>query len=166
MSSSRFIEPTVRQSVLDRLIDKELELRADPPLNWSKSVAQLRQSVLRDVGWLLNTRRIIRAAPAHLPQLAASVYNYGLPDITSHSRDADETPTLLARQIEECISQFEPRLTAIQVTVRNDYDTSSSHRIRFSVDALLKMEPDPERILFDTVLEVTSGEFQIAGTHA
>ncbi|MGH7469931.1 MAG: type VI secretion system baseplate subunit TssE [Longimicrobiales bacterium] len=163
--SSRSLEPTVRQSVLDRLIDLEPQLRADPPANWSDSVRKLRAAVMRDVEWLLNTRRIIHAAPDHMPQLAASVYNYGLEDITSRSRDSEDTRTQLARQIEECISQFEPRLTSVRVIVRED-DSDSAQRIRFSIDALLRMEPDPERILFDTVLEVTSGEFQIAGTHA
>ena len=161
--SSRDLEPTVQQSILDRLLDYAPQLRADPPINWSESVRQLRASVMRDLEWLLNTRRVLHAAPAHLPELRASVYNFGLPDLSSHSPDSEATRHLLARQIEECINLFEPRLTAVQVTVPESAGGETPHRIRFSVDALLKMEPNPEQVTFDTVLEVTSGQFQVSG---
>jgi len=37
------------------------------------------------------------------------------------------------------------------------------HRIRFTIDGLLRMEPNPERVTFDTVLEIGSGEFSVLG---
>jgi type VI secretion system protein ImpF len=160
--SSREFEPTVRLSVLDRLIDATPSLSADPPVSRSESVRQLRAAVMRDLEWLLNTRRIVSPAPAQLVELRASVYHFGLPDISSHSRDSDQTRAVLMRQIEECINQFEPRLTGVQVTARESTG-ESAHRIRFSIDALLRMEPNPERISFDTVLEVSKGEFQLSG---
>jgi type VI secretion system protein ImpF len=98
-----------------------------------------------------------------MPELRASVYDFGLPDLSSHSHDSEATRKLLARQMEECINTFEPRLTAVQVMVRDAGTAETPHRIRFSVDALLKMEPNPERVTFDTVLEVTSGQFQVSG---
>ncbi len=161
--SSRELEPTVKQSVLDRLIDHAPQIRQDPPANWSESVRQLRIAVRRDLEWLLNTRRIIYLAPADMPELRASLYHYGLADVTSLSGDSEETPRVLARQMEECIALFEPRLTAIQVTT-GESDSDARHRIRFIIEALLKMEPDPERVMFDTVLEVTSGEFEVGST--
>ena len=36
-------------------------------------------------------------------------------------------------------------------------------QLRFTVDALLLMEPSPEQVVFDTVLEVTSGSFEVKG---
>ncbi len=161
--STREFEPTVRQSILDRLVDTAPQLRADPPQSWRESVRALRESVMRDLEWLLNTRRVIQPAPSSMPQLQSSVYNFGLPDISSHSRESDETHSLLLRQIEECISTFEPRLTAVHVIAREAGEGETRHRVRFVIDALLKMEPDPERITFDTLLEITSGEFQISG---
>jgi type VI secretion system protein ImpF len=161
--SSRELEPTVQQSILDRLMDFSPQLRADPPISWSESVRQLRASVIRDLEWLLNSRRVLQSAPAHLPELRASVYNFGLPDLSSHSADSEATRKLLARQIEESINLFEPRLTAVQVLIPEAAAGDTKHRIRFSVDALLKMEPNPERVTFDTVLEVTSGQFQVSG---
>jgi type VI secretion system protein ImpF len=158
--SSRELEPTVKQSVLDRLIDNAPHIRQDPPASWSESVQQLRIAVRRDLEWLLNTRRIIWPASAEYPELRASLYHYGLPDVTSLSGDSEETPRILARQMEECIELYEPRLTAIRVTT-GESDSSTRHRIRFIIEALLRMDPDPERVMFDTTLEVTSGDFEV-----
>jgi type VI secretion system protein ImpF len=160
--SGRELEPTVQQSVLDRLLDFEPRLGGDPPLSWSDSVERLRQSVRRDIEWLLNTRRIAEPAPAHFPEVRASVYHFGLPDITSLSRDSSETPETLRRQIEECVRLFEPRLSSVQVTIRESY-SDVRQRLFFTVHALLEMEPNPERVMFDTVLETGSGTFSVKG---
>jgi type VI secretion system protein ImpF len=161
--SNRDLEPTVRQSVLDRLIDTAPSEAADPTTTWSDSVRRLRIAVQRDLEWLLNTRRIILPAGPEHAEVQNSVYHYGLPDVTSLSGDSPDTPMLLARQMEACIEMFEPRLAAVRVTT-GDLASDSQHRLRFVIEALLKMEPDPERVTFDTVLEVTSGDFEVTGT--
>ena len=35
--------------------------------------------------------------------------------------------------------------------------------MRFQIEALLKMDPAPEHISFDTVLQLSSGEYQVKG---
>ena len=160
--SKREVEPTVQQSVLDRLLDFEPRLAGDPPLSWSDSVNRLRDAVRRDIEWLLNTRRISEPASADFPEVQASVYHFGLPDITSLSRDSSETPETLRRQIEECIRLFEPRLNSVQVIIRNR-GSDARQRLHFSIQALLEMEPNPERVMFDTVLETGSGAFSVKG---
>ena len=35
--------------------------------------------------------------------------------------------------------------------------------LRFQIEALLMIEPAPERITFDTKLELTSGEYSVEG---
>jgi type VI secretion system protein ImpF len=49
-------EIRVTQSVLDRLIDLEPRLSSEPPKSNATSLADLKQSVRRDLEWLLNTR--------------------------------------------------------------------------------------------------------------
>jgi len=156
------LDPTVRPSVLDRLIDNEPQNAGDPPLTWDASVARLRDSVRRDLEWLLNTRRIPTPAPAEYPELQQSVYHFGLPDITSLSRDSSETPETLRRQIEEIVRLFEPRLMNVQVQPQEG-GTNPLRELHFTIHALLRMEPNPERVVFDTVLEVGSGEFSVTG---
>ena len=41
----------------------------------------------RDLSWILNARRIPERPPEELVELPLSLYDYGIPDITSFSRD-------------------------------------------------------------------------------
>ena len=66
----------------------------------------------------------------------------------------------LTRRIEEAIVLFEPRLADVHVTVV-DTAEEGERQIHFVIEGLLRMEPHPEQIAFDTVLEMLSGEFQV-----
>jgi type VI secretion system protein ImpF len=147
-------ERTVRLSVLDRLMGD-----GEPPATWNESVRRLKMSLLRDMEWLLNTRRIQEPASDRYPEVQHSVYHYGLPDISSMSKDAETVRTRLSAYIEETIRLFEPRLSSVRVTPTSDEE--ERHAVRFSIDAVLNLDPNPERIVFDTVLETASGDFQV-----
>jgi type VI secretion system protein ImpF len=151
-----------RESILDRLVDDEVRGTADRDPTLGESVARIKASLLRDLEWLLNTRRTIEPAPASCPEVRRSVYSFGLPDVTSLSADAEGTRQLLVREIEECIRIFEPRLTQVSVVA---VDTADGERrqLRFVIDGLLRMEPNPVRVLFDTVLELSSGKIVVDG---
>jgi type VI secretion system lysozyme-like protein len=90
------------------------------------------------------------------------VYYYGLPDVTSLSADAPDAHQRLAREIEECIRVYEPRLVSARVLVAPAGD-SRERRVRFVIDGVLRMDPHTERILLDTVLETPTGKFLVAG---
>lgn len=150
-------ERIVRRSVLDRLIQS-----GEPePRTASESVRVRKETVLRDVEWLLNTRRIYLMAPPELVELQDSVYHYGLPDITSVSADSAALRRDLLRQVEGCIERFEPRLTGVRVTEAAK-PAEGSRSIRFHVEAMLRLEGEAEPIYFDTVLDPASGSFNIA----
>ena len=85
----RDTEQNVTQSVLERLIDRDLHSPADTPKSYAQSVRQLKVSLRRDLEWLLNTRRNPEPAPASFPQLHRSLYNFGLPDVSSLGHDTD-----------------------------------------------------------------------------
>lgn len=148
-------ERLARRSVLDRLI----QTGEPEPRTAAESVRALKASVLRDIEWLLNTRRIADPAPAEFVELQESVYHYGLPDITSVSADSLARRRELLRQVEDCIARFEPRLDAVRVTETGG-DENSRH-IRFHVEAVLRLDPDPEPIWFDAVLDPTSSRFDV-----
>jgi type VI secretion system protein ImpF len=152
-------EGRVRRSVLDRLLQTE----AHEPRNFSDSLRLHRAAVLRDVEWLLNTRRIPFLAPAWCPELQQSIYHFGIPDVTSKSADSPETRRELLRQVEETIVQFEPRLSNVHVSQPKAESRSARH-VRFVIEALLHLETETETIVFDTVLEPSSGRFSIAGS--
>lgn len=147
-------ERVVRRSVLDRLCQGEPEPRTE-----ADSVRALKAAVLRDVEWLLNTRRIIAPAPPHLTELQHSVYHYGLPDISSLRSDSPADRRDLVRAVAECIERFEPRLAAVRVT---EVAGESARQLRFQVHATLRL-PTPEPIYFDTVLDPSCGRFSLPG---
>lgn len=165
--STQATERTVRQTVIDRLIDLEPAHAADAPLTWGESVRQLKLSLLRDLEWLLNTRRSPEPAPESSPEVYRSVFNFGLPDVTSMSSESDAVRARLQHYIEETIEIFEPRLMDVRVSIFRPSASaeSESRNMKFVVEGLLRMEPNPERVMFDTVLETGSGKF-IVGANA
>lgn len=159
-------EPLVRQSVLDRLIGADLLYegagdRGRPPRDWAESVAILKRNLLRDLEWLLNTRRVSEPARAPHEHLARSIYNYGLPDISTFSADSSETPAQLRSTIEDVIETFEPRLGDVRVALV-DLADRADQKVKFLIEGTLQTEPEPERVEFDTVLEIASKRFEVS----
>lgn len=156
------VDRSVQQSLLDRLVDLDPKSSSELPPTWSESVRQLKTSLRHDLEWLLNTRRIPTPLPESFEELPRSVYNFGFPDITSLGRDSREVRVRLLRQVEETIATFEPRLAGIKVSLAETAD-DGSRQLRFLIEGLLRMEPNPEQVVFDTVLEISSGEYHVKG---
>jgi type VI secretion system protein ImpF len=156
------IERSVQQSLLDRLIDRDPKSSSEPPLTWGESVRRLKDSLRHDLEWLLNTRRIPVEPPEALEELPRSLYYFGFPDITSLGRDSRDTRSRLLRQVEETIAAFEPRLANVKVSL-TEFDDDGRRQLRFTIEGLLRMEPNPEQVVFDTVLEMSSGEYRVKG---
>jgi type VI secretion system protein ImpF len=156
------LDRSVQQSLLDRLIDLDPRTTTEAPLSWGRSVQQLKASLRRDLESLLNTRRIPTPAPESFEELPRSLYHFGFPDITSMGRDSKDVRARLMRQVEETIATFEPRLAAVKVSL-SDTDDQGRRQLRFLIEGLLRMEPNPEQVVFDTVLEISSGEYHVKG---
>ena len=155
-------EKTVRLSLLDRLIDEKPKVSADESMSWRESVDRLKASVRHDLEWLLNTRRIPEMAPESFQEVTRSLYHFGFPDITSMGRDSKEVRARLVRQVEETVTAFEPRLAGVRVSLSESND-DGKRQLRFLIEGVLRMEPNPERVIFDTVLEISSGEYRVTG---
>jgi type VI secretion system protein ImpF len=155
-------ELNVTPSILDRLIDNEPLLAADPPETRLQSVRKLKAALRRDLEWLLNTRRIPDEIPESLQEVYRSVYNYGLPDFSHVSLSSPRDRNRLLRGLESAIGIFEPRLVDVKVMLV-DQGSATSRMMRFQIDGLLKMDPAPEQVSFDTVLELSTGDYQVKG---
>jgi type VI secretion system protein ImpF len=154
-------EQTVTLPVLDRLIDREPGVAAEPPLTRAQSVRQLKAALRRDVEWLLNTRRRPDAAESALKELEQSLFNYGLADISTITWDSARERSRLSRIIEKTLATFEPRIKRLRVVPVDS--GGAKHVLRFQIEGLLDMDPAPEHISFDTVLQLASGDIQIRG---
>jgi type VI secretion system protein ImpF len=147
--------------VLDRLLDFEPELAREAIASRAKSLRQLKQSVKRDLEWLLNTRQIAEGLPPDLKEVNHSLAAYGLPDFSSASIQNPADQKRMLREIEDAIRIFEPRLEDVAVTLEPTRDTERA--VRFRIEARLKVEPAPEPVTFDTVLQLGSGQYIVQG---
>jgi len=150
----------IEQGLIDRLIDNEPDNRYEATMNRAESLRRFRLSVKRDLEWLLNTTRMPIEVPEFCTEVDRSVLFFGLPDVASISvHDYDDEQKLM-RSLEEAIMMFEPRLSKVRVTGRDAFSTAQQ-AITFHVEALLMIEPAPERISFDTVLEISKGSYSV-----
>ena len=152
---------TIQPSLIDRLIDREPENRKEAQEMRNQSLRELKDAVRRDLEWLLNSRRSPAEPPESAKELWRSVYCYGLPDITGVSLSSGDDRQRMARMVESAIATYEPRL--LNVTVSMKPATGEVHVLRFQIEGLLRTEPAPARVFFDTTLELTKGEYEVTG---
>jgi len=147
-------EVLVTQSLIDRLVDRE-----QWPETRAASIAMYRDSLKRDVEWLLNTRQPVIPELESFPATAASVLNFGLPDLHSFDGSAGKENNALTVALEKCIRIFEPRISQPRVFLtRTDL---LSRSLRFHIEGQIVYENMDEEIKFDTVLELISGEYEV-----
>ena len=151
----------VTLSVLDRLIDKDPKVSSEVPLTRAQSLRELKIAIKRDLEWLLNTRRTIDPSPDSARETVRSVYHYGFPDISSKSLLSARDHNDLVREMESAISLFEPRLK--RAKVRMERVEGGYRALRFVIEGLLCMDPAPEPVRFDTVLELSKGQYEVKG---
>jgi type VI secretion system protein ImpF len=152
-------EIRITPSILDRLVDYEPDMSREAPRSQAQSLADLKKSVKRDLEWLLNTRHNGIEIPETLEELSDSLAIYGLPDLASLSVTDKNQQSRLIKSIETALRTFEPRFLNVKVALEPIDNTD--RQLRFRIEAHLDVEPVPEPISFDTVLQVGSGEFAI-----
>ena len=149
----------ITKSVLDRLIDYEPGNSREAVGSRSKNLKELRETVRRDLEWLLNTRHIAGGIPPDLKELHNSVAAFGLPDFANLSTNQLDDQRRMRSDIEEAIRIFEPRLQDVVVTLQPSHSTE--RLMHFRIDGRLNVEPVPEPISFDTVLQLVNGQYVI-----
>ena len=153
-----------QMSIFDRLLDddpKNKRVSEVPPMR-TQAVRRYKDSVARDLESLLNTRATPESSAGY-PELERSMYTYGLPDFSGVSVRGPSNRQQLAKRIQQTIEQHEPRLTNIAVDIPAENDAPNVMQLRFIVSALLRMSPAPEQVAFDTLLEISRGEYQVKG---
>jgi type VI secretion system protein ImpF len=149
----------LQPSLLDRLIDDAPQEAQESRDRRVLSLRKLREGVLRDLGWLLNSVNL--AATTDLsayPEVAKSVMNYGMPDLTGMT-----VSTLDLKSIEllvkEVIVNFEPRILAntLKVTMRAGADGNSHNTVGFDIEGELWAQPVPLKLLLKTDIDLEAG---------
>lgn len=152
-------EIRVTPSLVDRLIDLEPRMSQEPPKSRSNSLRELKQSVRRDLEWLLNTRCHTMDFDEKLDEIKKSILYYGLPDFSGVSVKNYNEQKRLTIAIENAIKYFEPRFINLKVTL--EPMDNLDRQLKFHIEASLDIEPTPEPVAFDTILQLGSGDFAV-----
>lgn len=147
-------------SVFDRLIDLEPTVPQDTPQSRSQVLHELKQSVRRDLQNLLNTRWRCDIWPPDYEELELSLVNYGIPDFSGVNMGGPDNQQRLIAIVERAIEFFEPRFLRFSL-VQSGREESFDRTLRFKIEGLLRAEPAPEPVSYDTVMDVSSAEFQV-----
>jgi type VI secretion system protein ImpF len=142
------------------LIDSEPRNAKEFAPTRGQSVRQLKESVRRDLEWLLNTRLVAIPPDERLREVNRSLYVYGLPDFSAYSLSNPDDQNKLVRHLQIAIKTFEPRLAKVRV-VPLEVSGANTRTLRFRIEALLLMDPAPEHVSFDTLLQLSSGEYEV-----
>ncbi|HEV8678079.1 MAG TPA: type VI secretion system baseplate subunit TssE [Stellaceae bacterium] len=146
--------------LLDRLIDDAPDVARDAPLSPAEAIGILRRGVRRDIEALLNARRRWRSWPQGYTELEQSPVGYGISDFAAGAFNDPAERDRLRIQIEQTIRRFEPRLAQVRV-VLVDADNTLESTLRLRIEALLRVEPAPEPIVFDTLVDPATAEVQV-----
>jgi type VI secretion system protein ImpF len=149
-------------SVLDRLLDDEPEVSREAPRSRNQMLRELKQSVRRDLENLLNTRRRCLDWPADLTELRRSLVNYGIADFLSANMASSEGREQLCQAIEAVIRIHESRFKTVKVHLLASGD-ALDRTLRFRIDALLRADPAPEPVVFDSAVEPGTGTIEVKG---
>ena len=116
----------------------------------------------RDLEALLNTRQeALEPLPEEFTELGRSILTYGLPDFTSFNLAATDDRMRVRRCLEDAITNFEPRLRRVRVSIEPPREHDRA--LRFRVDALLRTDPSPEPVMFDMVLQLNTQQYVVQG---
>lgn len=150
-------------SLLDRLTDDQSDKKIEPRDQRVFSIHKLREAVLRDLGWLMNTCHFASTEDlSGHPLVAASVLNYGIPDLTGKTVSGLEVLDV-QRAIRQAILDFEPRILADTLVVRADrnHDSPMANSLTFEIEGELWSRPFPERLYLRTELDLETGTVNI-----
>jgi type VI secretion system protein ImpF len=146
-------------SLLDRLTDKEPSKDTEPPESRATSLQRLRETVVRDLKWLLNSTRLAANLEAY-PEVQQSVINYGMPCLAGNVASAVRKEALKV-ELEKMLHTFEPRLIPpVRVQVESN-DVMAHNVITFRIEATMWSQPIPLEIYMRTNIDLESGQTHV-----
>ena len=158
----------LQPSLLDRLTDDEPDRKIESRDKRVLTGLQLRESVRRDLTWLLNHTRLQTMQDlAAYPEVARSTLNYGIPDLAGKTASTVDVRAL-EDALRASILTFESRLLPDTIRLRSVVGSKecSHNALVFVIEAELWAQPVPLRIFLKTDLDLETGEISISETAA
>lgn len=138
------------------------------------SVEDVRESVKRDLSWLMNCRnfysqqdtgldsRIETLDEERYPYIASSVLNYGLPDLTGRTVSSLQG-SRLEKMLKKVLLTYEPRIIpeTLECTLLPEDLTRGDSALVFEINGMLWAEPAPVHLQIRTQLDLENGDMTI-----
>jgi type VI secretion system protein ImpF len=156
-------DEVLRTSFMDRLIAGESGAGTRGVYEYI-GVSELRDSIARDLEWLLNTKLSDFLDLERFPEAQKSILTYGVPDFSTYSWRNISDANAIARILENTLRKFEPRL--IPRTIKVDVLTNSdvdNFSLGFRISASLNTGPVGEAVSFDTSIDFESTAVHVTG---
>lgn len=153
----------LQPSLLDRLTDRQPDRTKESPAQRVLSQQQIKEAVIRDIGWLLNTVSLDTVYDlSAFPEARRSVINYGLPDIsgrTASSIDVDK----LEKELQRVIYEFEPRVipNSLKIKIHSQPDEMNHNSLVFEIQGVVFGQPMPFQVMLQSELDLESGDFVV-----
>ncbi|MAY74132.1 MAG: type VI secretion system baseplate subunit TssE [Phycisphaerae bacterium] len=149
--------------LLDRLTDDEPDKSVESRDRRVLSLRQVRNAVLRDLAWLMNTpQRLDDEIAEEFPNAASSVVNFGVPDLCGLTPSGLDLVTL-ERIVRDSVKQFEPRIIGSTLQVRAVIDEGAMNRgaLSFEIGGDLWAKPAPDPLYVQTAVDLETGQFDV-----
>lgn len=154
----------LQPSLLDRLTDLDPSSPDESRDARVLSLPRLREAVLRDLGWLLNSVHLQADQDLErYPQVQSSTVNFGIPDLAGVVLSGMD-PRRMERAIAEAITRFEPRILPerLRVTAKKDEENMNRSALSFTIEGELWAQPLPQSLYLRTDLDLETGRFSVA----
>lgn len=117
----------------------------------------LRATVRRELAWLLNTTNIGASVDLDpYPQVASSVLNYGVPDLAGQAM-SEWMIQARAREIQEAIEVFEPRLDPASLSVAPRAAGERENAVTYLIEGEVRGSAGSAEVRFLTDVEADTG---------
>ena len=153
----------LQPSLLDRLTDDDPRSQNESRSQRVLGLQQLRESVFRDLAWLLNCGNLESAVDLDdYPLVAHSVLNYGVPELTGYTL-SNANVTAIELAVRQAILDFEPRIIAnsLKVSAVVAKNEMSRNSFVFEIEGDLWAQPIPLRLFMKTEVDLETGSFTI-----
>lgn len=150
-------------SLLDRLTDENPGSDVEAREHRSESVFKLRQAVLRDLQWLMNTGNLESLVDLkNYPEVAESVLNFGMPNLSGQTISTVDIAAI-ERDIKRVIQLFEPRILkgTLRIKAMRDGETAHRNAVAFQIEGTLWGKPMPEALFLRTEVDLELGEVKV-----
>jgi type VI secretion system protein ImpF len=113
----------------------------------------LRDTVRREVGWILNTTQFSAAVDlTGMEEVQTSVLNYGVPDLAGKAM-SHRILLSRARSIRQSLRVFEPRLDETTLSVEPIEEVERENAITFLIEADIRSAVNPVPVRLKTDVE-------------